>query len=294
MRVFGGRRRGFIVTVVLIVVAVLLLGCGLLWVAWNGTFWLIDRAVDFVPPAWETAYGESAAKDETTREIKDPVIVNAVNEIFSRLVKALPADQPYHFVIHPVWDPSENAFALPGGEVLITSALLAAARSPDEVAGVLGHESQHVLGRHAFRGMARKTGLTFALGWMLGDQGLSGMIAQGSSSLIGLKFDRNQEWEADQAGVRFAYDAGYQPRAMADFFQRQMDEAKLDPTAEHVLALLSDHPADSDRLDQIRKLAGELPPRARSTGVAMATWATVREHSAKIPPQFKQRPKENS
>jgi predicted Zn-dependent protease len=289
-----GRRQGFIVATIGILLGIFVVGCALLWLAWNGTFWAIDRVVDFIPASWESAYGESAAKDETTREIKDPLVVQAVNEVFGRVVKALPADQPYHFAIHPVWDTRENAFALPGGEVLITSALLAAARSPDEVAGVLGHESQHVLGRHAFRGMARKTGLAFALGLLLGDQGLSGMIAQGSTSLIGLKFDRNQEWEADQAGVRFAYNAGYQPSAMADFFQRQMDEAKLDPTAEHVLALLSDHPADSDRLAQIRKLAGELPRRPRTTGLALASWAKVRAHAAAIPAQFKQHPKADS
>jgi predicted Zn-dependent protease len=171
--------------------------------------------------------------------------------------------------------------------VLLTSALVAASNSPDEVAGVLGHELQHVLGRHSFRAMARKLGLSFVLGMALGDQGLSGMIAEGSNKLLGLSFDRSQEWQADQVGIKLAHDAGYQPSAMADFFKRQLKAHELDPTAAKALALLSDHPADADRLAQIYQLAGEMSPVKRTSPEALARWQQVCKHAAAIPRQHK-------
>jgi predicted Zn-dependent protease len=134
--------------------------------------------------------------------------------------------------------------------------------------------------------MARKLGLAFVLGAALGDQGLSGMIAEGSNKLLGLSFDRSQEWQADQVGVKLAHDAGYYPSAMADFFKRQMEEHKLDPTAERALALLSDHPADTDRLEQIYHLAGEMTPVKHPGPETLAAWKEVRKHAAALPKQF--------
>ncbi|MDB5101878.1 MAG: putative Peptidase, family [Cyanobacteria bacterium RYN_339] len=278
-----GERPGFIGLTVGCLLGVFVLGCALIWLAWNGTFWLIDRAVDFVPPSWEEAFGQAGAAGEAKRAVADPVVDGAVQQIFGRLVKAAPADQPYHFHIQPIWSTQENAYALPGGQVLITSALLANAKSPDEVAGVLGHELQHVLGRHSFRAMAKKLGLAFVLSAAFGDQGLSGMIAEGSSKMLGLSFDRSQEWEADQVGVKLAHDAGYAPSAMADFFKRQMEESKLHPSAQQALALLSDHPADADRLAQIYKLAGEMTPVKHQGPAVLAAWQVVRKHAAAIP-----------
>lgn len=278
-------RRGFLGAALGCALGVFVLGCLLLWLAWSGTFWLIDRCVDFVPPSWEEAFGQAAAKSEEARAVQDPVVDDAVQQIFNRLVAALPKDQPYHFHLQPIWSPVENAYALPGGQVLLTSALVAASNSPDEVAGVLGHELEHVLGRHTFRAMARKLGISFVLGMALGDQGLSGMIAEGSNKLLGLSFDRSQEWQADQVGVKLAHDAGYAPSAMADFFKRQLKEQDLDPGAEKALALLSDHPADSDRLAQIYQLAGEMTPIKHPGPDTLARWQQVRKHAAAIPRQ---------
>lgn len=285
-----GARPGFI-GLTLGCLALVALAVGVIWVATVGSFWLIDRLVDLVPRDWEQQLAVSQVEASAPRAIHDPVVTNALNGVFGRLVKALPSDQPYHFRLHPVWDVEENAYALPGGDVLITSALIAASRSPDEVAGVLGHEAQHVIARHTLRGMARKVGITFALDMLLGDQGVGGAIARGSSSLLGLGFDRSQEAEADQAGERYADAAGYQPRAMADFFRRQMDVAQQDPRAAEVMALLSDHPADEDRLDQILALANRLPRRPRPSARTLAAWKVVRAHAAAIPAAFKHAPR---
>lgn len=115
-----------------------------------------------------------------------------------------------------------NAFALPGGPIFITKALLARMTDEAQLAGVLGHEIGHVVARHAAE-QAAKTQL---------GQGLVGAVAVGTSDDYGysaggqmaqfvaqmtlMKYGREDELQSDQLGVRFMADAGYDPRALID------------------------------------------------------------------------------
>ncbi|MFP5504408.1 MAG: M48 family metallopeptidase [Candidatus Sericytochromatia bacterium] len=247
--------------------------------AWQGTFWAFDAAVSAVPPAWEVKLGEALAEGETAGAIEDAEVTGAIAAITDRLMARLPADQPYRFQFHAVADAQENAFALPGGQVLITSALIAAAETPDEVAGVLGHEIQHVLGRHSFRRMAKELGLTFVFAAMFGDVGV---IAAAGKNMIGLSFDREQELESDRVGLRLAYEAGFEPGAMTGFFRRMQKEGE----GEQVLALLSTHPAHGDRLAQIDRFTREWPEK-RAELPLRARWEAVRARARALTPGAK-------
>jgi Zn-dependent protease with chaperone function len=249
-------------------------------VLWQGTFWALDRVVDAAPTSWEIQLGKAIATGEKSGKIQDPVIQDAVDTIGKRLVAQLPKDQPYPFEFHPVWDKVENAYALPGGQVLITSGLLTSAQSPDEVAGILGHEIQHVLGRHTFRRMGRELGLSFLAAMIFGDVG---GIAAGGRGLVGLAFDRGQEAESDHVGLALAHKAGFDPAAMAAFFKRHKEEAELDKNAEQVLSLLSTHPADSERIAKIEARARELGPKPAGDAALKARWPEVREHARLTP-----------
>lgn len=240
--------------------------------AWQGTFWAFDAAVGAVPPKWEAELGEAIAAGELTKKIQDPVVTGAVAAIADRLVSQLPPGQPYDFAFHAVIDAEENAFALPGGQVLLTSALIAAAETPDEVAGVLGHEIQHVLGRHTFRRLAKELGLAFVFAVMFGD---AGVLAAGGKNLLGLSFDREQELESDRVGLRLAYEAGFEPGAMAGFFRRMQKSEPADAGTEKVMAMLSTHPAHGDRLAQIDRMTREWPTR-RVELPLRKNWQSVR------------------
>lgn len=241
---------------------------------WHSTFWALDRAVDLAPAAWEVQLGKAIASGQKSATVDDPVIQKAVDTIGERLVAKLPAGQPYPFEFHPVWDKVENAYALPGGQVLITTGLLASSESPDEVAGILGHEIQHVMGRHTFRRIARELGLTFLAAMIFGD--VSGVAAAASRGMVGLAFDRGQEAESDHVGLKLAYQAGFDPSAMAAFFKRHQDGQDLDQTSEVALSLLSTHPADSARIAEIEERARELGPKPAGDAALKAQWAEVR------------------
>ncbi len=146
--------------------------------------------------------------------------VNAVGQTVVQNSAA--KDSPYKFQFHVLADPKTvNAFALPGGPIFITAALLAQLQNEAQLAGVLGHEVGHVIGRHAAEHMA-KGQLTQIL---VGAAGVAGsgdgsgqqaaMVASMVGNMINLKYGRSDELESDGLGIRFMAEAGFDPRAMA-------------------------------------------------------------------------------
>ncbi|AXK43548.1 M48 family metalloprotease [Erythrobacter aureus] len=128
------------------------------------------------------------------------------------------------FTVSLLNSPVNNAFAIPGGYIYTTRQLVALMNNEAELAGVLGHEVGHVAARHSQRRQAaaqRNTLLGAAgailSGLLLGNSGLGQQLGQAAlqgSQLLTLKFSRSQELEADELGIRYLNQAGYDPRAM--------------------------------------------------------------------------------
>jgi predicted Zn-dependent protease len=116
-----------------------------------------------------------------------------------------------------------NAFALPGGQIFITRALYDRLENEAQLAGVLGHETGHVIGRHSAQQMAKgKLGqmLAGAAGVATSDRGSGGaMAAQMVNQMMQLKYSRKDELEADNFGLRYMTDAGFDPRQMLRVMQ---------------------------------------------------------------------------
>jgi predicted Zn-dependent protease len=153
---------------------------------------------------------------------------------------------PWEF--HVVDSPVVNAFALPGGWVYLTRGILAHMNSDAEMVGVLGHEIGHITARHSAQQMSRSqlTGLGLGVGMIFVPEIRPfGDLLQGGLGLLFLRFGRDDETEADRLGVRYAVDAGYDPRQMAAFFDvldRMQGEG-----GEVLPSWLSTHPAPADR-----------------------------------------------
>jgi predicted Zn-dependent protease len=126
-----------------------------------------------------------------------------------------PYRENFHFTL--LADPQTvNAFALPGGQIFITQALYRELETEGQLAGVLGHEIGHVIERHSNKRMAKEQmfqGLAAAGGIAGGDQN-SARMAQMITSMISMKYGRDDELESDKWGVRLTTMAGYDPRAM--------------------------------------------------------------------------------
>jgi predicted Zn-dependent protease len=150
-----------------------------------------------------------------------------VNDTGLKLVKATEAfNSPYrdNFNFYLLNDPKTvNAFALPGGQIFITRALYDRLENEAQLAGVLGHETGHVIGRHSAEHMAKgKLGqmLAAAAGVATSDRGGGGaMAAQMVNQMMQLKYSRGDELKADNFGLRYMSEAGFEPREMLRVMQ---------------------------------------------------------------------------
>ncbi|MEM5475260.1 M48 family metallopeptidase [Pacificibacter sp. AS14] len=146
-----------------------------------------------------------------------------------------------------------NAFALPGGTVVVTDALVEKFSDPDIIAGVLGHELAHVSERHSLRQLYRSMSIYVLVALMAGDVGpiLEDVLLEGSA-LASLAYSREHEASADIIGVKTSHAAGYDAAALAEFFETLSGEHG-DGGSEW----RSTHPSNSDRITTIKKLAAE-------------------------------------
>lgn len=244
---------------------------GLALFLWLGSDLLVEFAVDRIPVEWEQKVGESAYRDFVMQQtvLKDGPAVAAVNEITQRLTEQIP-HSPYKFEISVVKSEIVNAFALPGGYIVVFTGLMQKAESGEEVAGVLSHELNHVLQRHGLNRMVKQIGLMAIVTIILGDQqGLIGLMQQVGVELLTLKFGRTQETEADVTGLRLLHRARIDPSGMITFFQRLSE--KEDGRVEW----LSSHPMSAGRAALLKIEIAALP---KNTPEPFSfQWKTVQE-----------------
>ena len=231
---------------------------------WYGLPRFADQVARMVPHQWEADFGErmvepvlrALARFDETDEVAlctAPRGAESLDELTRRLA---PAESPYHFRVRVANLEMVNAFALPGGHIVIADGLLQAAESPDEVAGVLAHEMAHVLHRHSTAAIVEALGLAFLFGVMLGDFGI-GVISGAGETLVGLSFRREAEAEADARALTLLDRAGMSSRGLAAFFER-MERMAGDRSA--VLRLLSTHPPNEVRGRRAAEGAIPAPP----------------------------------
>ncbi len=207
---------------------------------------------------------QSAAEAEKQLTLLNHPRVNRyLTSIIGRLAAQAP-DPRYPYSIKAVNDASINAFALPGGPMYVNRGLVDAARNEAELAGVLAHEMSHVVLRHgthqASKAYLSQSGLGI-LGGLLGKKG--GNTSQVLNAVGGLglnaaflKFGRDDEYQADRLGAEIMAGAGYNPVAMANFFELLRAEQGRNPGK--LETFLSSHPPSSDREARIRTQAAGL------------------------------------
>ena len=147
-----------------------------------------------------------------------------------------------------------NAFALPGGYIYVTRGLLALANNEAELAGVIGHELAHVAEAHGLKQVYRSLGTYLAVAVIFGDVGpvLNDLLLEGGL-LFSLAYSREHESEADRIGLALAAKAGYDPAALARFFEQLDDNPGFTGPG-----WLSTHPSNQDRIAEIKRLASEV------------------------------------
>lgn len=148
-------------------------------------------------------------------------------------------------IIHD--DSTLNAFCTPGGYIYIYTGILKFLESEDEFAGVLGHEIGHADMRHSTRQMTKMYGIQILLDVIAGNREA---IKQVTAGLVGLKFSRKHETEADERSVKYLCPTDYNAGAGAGFFQK-IQEMGGSRTPE----FLSTHPDPGDRIEKFQNSA---------------------------------------
>ena len=223
-----------------------------------------------VPPSWEDRVG-AAVVDRlapTQRRCTGVAGQQALEQLLARLTNAAPS--PYRFRIAVLDDRAVNAFAAPGGHLILLRGLIERARAPEEVAGVLAHEVQHVLRRHATRAIVQRTSTALLVTAAVGD--VSGLIAFAAETATTLSYSRSAEEEADADGMRLLHSAGIDPRGMLTFFETVIaDEVHLPRAARY----LTTHPAPEERLARFARMlpSGGPPP---TPAMSAEQWLALR------------------
>jgi beta-barrel assembly-enhancing protease len=223
----------------------------------------------------------------------DPKVDAYLTNLGMRLVQKLPTrGVQYPWEFHCVNDKTINAFALPGGYVFVNRGTIEAADNEAQLAAVMGHELSHVALRHG-TAQASKAQLTQGAAGLLGDllggsaggQLLSQGVAMGAGGLL-LHYSRSDETQADVMGTQVIYDAGYDPRAMAQFFEKLQADSK----GKNPPQFLSDHPNPGNRVErvdqEIDKLGGP-PPNAKRDS---AEFEAIKREVLALPPPKKNAP----
>jgi predicted Zn-dependent protease len=159
------------------------------------------------------------------------------------------------FTFHVAEADDLNAFAIPGGHIVVYTGLLKAVKRPEELAGVLAHEMAHITQRHSLRNLIEALGLSLTLQTLFGDAGgLTALASKGSETLLRQKFSRDTEREADDIGWELLVRANIDPRGMIEFFRTMQAALAKNPAtaaAEGKLSFLSTHPATAGRIDHL-------------------------------------------
>ena len=237
-------------------------------IALAALLWQHDRiaawAVSHVPVEQERKLGELVFAQQKSRlKLIEGKPLELVREIGAKLTKG----SAYKYEFYVADDKVVNAYAMPGGFVVMHSGLMQLAGSAEEVAGVLAHEISHVEKRHSLKAMAKSLGLAATVSLVFGD--LGGLASLGGD-LLGLKFSRDHEIEADAEGLKSLVGAGLGPSGMASFFRRMAAQEKLD------LGFLSTHPASEERFAAIDAAIKALPESARNAPLLPSDYAAIK------------------
>jgi predicted Zn-dependent protease len=220
-----------------------------------------------IPAQFENKLGEIAltALAPKSRRCETPELREALDHIKNRLAAASGLDaSAFHLYAND--DPMVNAFALPGGNIVVCRGLLAKTDTPEELAGVLAHEMQHVTQQHVMRAMVREIGWAAALRLLVGDS--STLMTAGQ--VAGLSFQRADEESADREGLRMIEKARINPAGTISVFRKL---GEMDSGMPGALQYLSTHPNSKARVEYLQRMAAEI--RTQPDPIPL-NWSAVR------------------
>jgi predicted Zn-dependent protease len=236
---------------------------------------MAERVAANVPVEWEESLGKAVTESFTANATTctEPARVAALDKLVGTLV-ANGRGGRYTYQVTVVDDSIVNAFAAPGGQIVLFTGLLQQVESQEELAGVLAHEVQHVVLQHGAQGVLRALPAQLMASALFGNEGVGASVSQMAVTLGGLSYGRRDELEADHEGLRLLQEAQIDPSGMLSFFKRLADESDA-ADAPKLLNYLSTHPNSAERLTALTAQAQSATYTPRAV-LSDAEWTAVR------------------
>ncbi len=212
----------------------------------------------------EVQMGQQEAQQIATQlpMLQDAQINDYVNQLGNRIAKLTSrSDLDWHFAV--VNTDVVNAFALPGGYVYVNRGILERASNMSELAGVMGHEIEHVVLRHSVKQMEQQQGanvglsIACALTNVCNSQITQAAVNVGATAVFA-KFSRQDEVQADDGGFQNVVRAGINPRGMLTFFQKLLAEEQSSGGSGNTASWFADHPGTQDRIADIQRMLNSM------------------------------------
>jgi beta-barrel assembly-enhancing protease len=221
------------------------------WLGVCATHLMVCSLVAQVPPEWEQEFGD----EEMVELKKEGVLLDDTNrlakltDLVAPLLRVVPGGTQFKFQIMRSDVP--NAFAVPGGYIVVNSGLLKIADN-DELVGVIAHESAHITQKHFARKIISSAGPIIIFGTFLHSRsGLMNLVGQGSELLLTQGFSQEYETEADEVGWNYLMKANIDPRGMIGIFRKFKAEEAVEKQAGGLPQAFQSHPALDKRIAQL-------------------------------------------
>lgn len=212
-----------------------------------------DAAARRIPLSWEESLGQSVLEQFAPEQMRctDPEALARIMEVIALMRTGAPAS-PYKITLAVADHSIPNAFAAPGGYVVVFRGLLEQTENAEDLAGVLAHEIQHVEQRHALRGIVRQLSVATLVAVLAGDASTVQSMLSAAATLGSLRYQRADEESADNYAVQMLQAAGIDAAGLPRMLERMNGDAGEEPEA---LQYLSSHPLTADRVRRLKALA---------------------------------------
>ena len=222
--------------------------------------WLGDKFAKNISKEWEINMGESMSGNILSALKVDSNKTRLINAFY----RELRYNTSYPVEISVVESKEVNAFAIPGGNIVVYSSIINRIQTPEQLAGLLAHEASHIELRHSLRNLFRSLSRKMFLYLIIGNEaGIAGFLIDNADNLKGLEYSRSLETEADNNGITLMKKSGINPSGMLGLMDILAKETKGEPAE-----FLNTHPVFSERIKNIRSQIGaaeSFPPSTEIT-----------------------------
>lgn len=206
--------------------------------------WIAEKIAMNFSKEYEMKLGDAFYEASIKGMEVDTMQTRLINEFYT----VLNYQTGYPIKITVVKSPIVNAFAQPGGHIVVYDAILEGLKTPEQLAALLGHEASHIAARHTLRNIFRSIGRKLFISMVVGnDAGIFSYVADNADDLKSLEFSRALEMEADDNGLRLMYEAGLNTQGMTAL----MEMLRSESGGEEPSSFMSTHPIFKDRIEHI-------------------------------------------